>query len=235
MQSQSTQYNHVLIIEKLLSLIESNYQTSLTLESMAREVHLSPYYLNRLFKSAIGVPPIEYLNAIRIEKSKHLLKSTNLRIIDICLEVGYESIPTFTNKFKATVGLTPSQYRKGNIVSSPKRNDTRKIKVSGEAILPNNLSGDIFIGAFKSPIPKGIPIGCTILSNSDAFDLFLPKGTYYILGIALPSAQIQTMHYAKMGPFSIDRATLLDPLQFQIRNDHRLPVLLAIPTRKGVR
>ncbi|MCY9389760.1 AraC family transcriptional regulator [Bacillus haynesii] len=107
MQSQSTQYNHVLIIEKLLSLIESNYQTSLTLESMAREVHLSPYYLNRLFKSAIGVPPIEYLNAIRIEKSKHLLKSTNLRIIDICLEVGYESIPTFTNKFKATVGLTP--------------------------------------------------------------------------------------------------------------------------------
>lgn len=102
---------HANIIHKTIMYIRRQFNEKITLESAAAQVYLSPTYLSRIFKQETGVTFNAFLNNVRIEQSKALLKNGELKMIDIASMVGFESQSYFTKVFKKHLGLSPLQYR----------------------------------------------------------------------------------------------------------------------------
>ena len=84
---------------------------SMSLDAVARHVHLNPAYFSSLFKQSTGSSFKEYLNMVRVEESKRLLTNTNYSVIDIAIATGFEDQSYFSKVFKKYTGLTPKQYR----------------------------------------------------------------------------------------------------------------------------
>jgi YesN/AraC family two-component response regulator len=100
------------IIDKAIQYIHENYSNKITLEDVAREVYLSPTYLCKIFKKEVGSNFNEYLNQLRIEKSKTLLSQRGSRIADVIGLVGFEDQSYFTKVFKKVAGVSPKHFRK---------------------------------------------------------------------------------------------------------------------------
>ncbi len=100
------------IIEKANNYIYENYSSELSLEDVAREVNLSPYYFSRFYKEESGINFTEMLAYVRIEKAKELLKKEEYSIKDVCYMVGYMEPNYFSKIFKKVTGVTASEYKK---------------------------------------------------------------------------------------------------------------------------
>ena len=98
-------------MKKALSYISRNFASPITLEDVAKQVHLNPAYFSSIFKQSIGSSFKEYLNMVRIEESKRLLANTDYSVIDIAIATGFEDQSYFSKVFKKYTGLTPKQYR----------------------------------------------------------------------------------------------------------------------------
>ena len=83
----------------------------MSLEEIAASTYLSKTYLSSLFKKETGYSISEYINIVRIERSKSLLLEENISIIDIANLCGFEDQSYFTKVFKHIVGITPKKYR----------------------------------------------------------------------------------------------------------------------------
>src|SRR5690606_33742444 len=92
--------------------LDSNYTSAVTIQYVSREAALSPYHFIRLFFQVYKQTPHQYLIQRRIDRAKELLRSSDLSITDICLEVGFESLGSFSTRFRNSTGLSPSEYRK---------------------------------------------------------------------------------------------------------------------------
>jgi AraC-like DNA-binding protein len=88
------------------------YRDRITLENAAREACLSPFHFNRLFVQAFGETPHEFATRMRIEEAKKLLLAENRSVTDICLDVGYESLGSFSTRFRSLTGLSPAAFRR---------------------------------------------------------------------------------------------------------------------------
>jgi YesN/AraC family two-component response regulator len=99
------------LIKNAIHFIAENFSTPLSLEQVAKHVHLNSAYFSTLFKRSTGSSFKEYLNMIRIEESKRLLANTNYSVIDIAIATGFEDQSYFSKVFKKHTGLTPKQYR----------------------------------------------------------------------------------------------------------------------------
>lgn len=98
--------------------LDRNYDEPITIESLSRQVALSPYYLIRSFRKAYRQTPHQYLMQQRITRAKHLLRNSDLSITDICMTVGYESPGSFSTLFRKAAGISPSAYRSSSQRSS---------------------------------------------------------------------------------------------------------------------
>ncbi|REE62523.1 AraC-like DNA-binding protein [Streptomyces sp. 3212.3] len=83
----------------------------LDLDAVAAHAGYSRYHFIRAFKAAYGETPGQYLTHRRIERAEDLLRTANLTVTEICHLVGFSSVGTFSARFKAWTGLTPSEYR----------------------------------------------------------------------------------------------------------------------------
>jgi two-component system response regulator YesN len=95
-----------------MNYIRANYRENLSLENVAQQVFISPFYLSHLFKEELGITFVEYLTRIRMEEAKRLLKEPRLSIVAIASEVGYEDASYFSKVFKKNLSISPNQYRK---------------------------------------------------------------------------------------------------------------------------
>lgn len=102
---------HANLLHRCVQYISEHYSEPITLSQMAEEVYLSPSYLCRVFKREAGLTFNEYLNRVRINKAKELLRNRDLRLTDISLMVGYEDQSYFTKVFKRLTGTLPRRYR----------------------------------------------------------------------------------------------------------------------------
>lgn len=100
------------VIAKCQEWIAAHYDTDAPVAAMARLSGLSERSFKRRFARATGMSPLEYVHALRIEETKHLLETTAAGIETIAGEVGYEDASFFGRLFKRKVGLTPAQYRR---------------------------------------------------------------------------------------------------------------------------
>lgn len=93
--------------------IRNHYNEDISLEMIAGKVFVNPAYFSQLFKKEMGCGFNDYLNNLRIENAKILLKQPFLKVNEVADMVGYNSIAYFNRIFKKYIGVTPSEYREG--------------------------------------------------------------------------------------------------------------------------
>ncbi|WP_099204632.1 AraC family transcriptional regulator [Scatolibacter rhodanostii] len=102
------------LIGKAITYISRNFKTNITLESTAKYLGISKYYLSHMLKASLDMGICSYINNMRIDYAKNLLLTADLSISDIALESGYENMRTFNRCFKNVTGFSPSQFIKIN-------------------------------------------------------------------------------------------------------------------------
>jgi AraC-like DNA-binding protein len=93
------------------AVLEDCFAEPFDLDAVAAEACLSPHHFHRTFGAAFGEAPYRYVARRRIERARRLLEETDLSVVDVCTSVGYESLPSFTSRFRRLVGVTPAAYR----------------------------------------------------------------------------------------------------------------------------
>ena len=102
------------IIDAAIGYMERNYKQELSLEEVAEQVHLNPYYFSKVFKQQTGETFIDYITRIRIEHAKRWMNNKDISLKEICYLVGYNDPNYFSRVFKKVTGITPSEYRATN-------------------------------------------------------------------------------------------------------------------------
>ncbi|MFC4601296.1 helix-turn-helix transcriptional regulator [Cohnella hongkongensis] len=187
-------------IDEAIAYIHSHLDEPLLLSRLAGHIGYSPFHFNRLFKMRIGVPPLYYVSAIRLQKAKELLLQTNLSVRDVGLEIGQLSLGTFTTRFTEKVGMTPSQFRSSPTLADDRLRalrqlnqwrDVRRIEpgrssIAGRVVPLVPFEGVVLIGLFAKPIPEGVPEHGTLTSGSMEFVLHNVKpGIYYLMATSV--------------------------------------------------
>jgi AraC-like DNA-binding protein len=90
--------------------IDENYHEQINLDEISQKAFLSRYHFHRLFSQVYKKTPHQYLTIKRIEKAKELL-SENKQVSEVCSEVGFESLGSFSGLFKKEIGFAPTYYR----------------------------------------------------------------------------------------------------------------------------
>jgi AraC-like DNA-binding protein len=92
-------------------LVDARYAAPLTVRELAGAAGLSPSHFSREFRRTFGETPHQYLLTRRLERAAHLLRCTDRSVADICMEVGWSSVGSFTTTFRRIHGTTPLAYR----------------------------------------------------------------------------------------------------------------------------
>jgi AraC family transcriptional regulator len=95
-----------------IDYIHDQIRESLELRSISRAAGLSEFHFARLFKTATGVTPFQFVTRTRMERAKQLLRKTRLPIFEIAERVGYQKPSHFTARFRAVSGCGPNDYRR---------------------------------------------------------------------------------------------------------------------------
>ena len=99
------------VVHKLQDWLQQHYQLPFKLEVLADKGCLSERQIKRRFVKAVGMPPLIYVQYIRVEKAKWFLEHSNASVDDISHNVGYQDVRFFRTLFKRHVHVSPSQYR----------------------------------------------------------------------------------------------------------------------------
>jgi AraC-like DNA-binding protein len=104
-------------------VLRESREPSPTIEQLAREVHISPFHFIRQFEAVFGVTPHQFRIGSRIDLAKELLAVGEHSVTDVCMEVGFSSLGSFSALFARRVGETPSAYQRRvrTLVSVPHR------------------------------------------------------------------------------------------------------------------
>jgi len=110
-EANAGQANGKRVVLEVKQFIEGNYDRTITLDDVAKHVHLNASYLSYLFKEIAGMNYIDYVTEFRIGKAKTLLSESNWKVYEVGEMVGYENPRYFTLIFKKFTGQTPLEYR----------------------------------------------------------------------------------------------------------------------------
>ncbi len=102
-------------VSKAMHFIQEQYMNPISLLDVATHVNMSQFHFFRLFRKDCGYSPHEYLILTRLNRAKHLLKTTGLPVKVIAQKVGYQNVSSFTNAFTDRVGISPTLFRKYSI------------------------------------------------------------------------------------------------------------------------
>jgi AraC-like DNA-binding protein len=166
----------------------------LSLQSMARIGFASRFHFNRTFRQITGIPPSQFLYALRLDAARRLLTQTQRKVIDICYDVGYNSVGTFTRRFTNVLGVSPTAFREltqapraavpRHRAASPKRRMGHR--VSGRISVPGDFHGMILVGLFETPIPQAQPVACAIAGEQGFYQIEdAPEGEFYLFALGL--------------------------------------------------
>ncbi|HWV23246.1 MAG TPA: helix-turn-helix transcriptional regulator [Thermomicrobiales bacterium] len=191
--------DHRNMVQRIVGIMRSSDEP-MTLDDLAEMAGLSPFYFARTFRSIVGLPPGEFQAALRFERAKHLLLSSPASVTEICFEIGYDSLGTFSSRFKRLVGMSPAQFRElPHIVADTdleqriEQNLLRPVgpsssSVEGTISSPVDVRSHVYVGLFADPIAATRPITGRTLPGPGPFSLRdVPPGTWYLLSAALPA------------------------------------------------
>ena len=121
-QKKKRSRNHGLYTD-ILNFLDANYSDpSLNVETVASRFQISASYLSRFFREQHGETLSRYLDDLRMNRAKHLLRTSSAKIREIIQECGYADEANFIRKFKKQEGITPMQYREAAFTNNIKEN-----------------------------------------------------------------------------------------------------------------
>jgi AraC-like DNA-binding protein len=88
------------------------YAEKINVEHAASAAYLSPFHFSRVFKQTYHLTPHQYLTYRRIEKAKDLLRRTDKSVTEVCYEIGFDSLASFSLLFQRRIGTSPSLFRR---------------------------------------------------------------------------------------------------------------------------
>ena len=242
--------DHSLMVERVITAMRSETEL-LRLEDYAEIGGLSPFYFNRIFKSVIGIPPGEFAASLRFERAKQMLLTTPASVTEICYEVGYGSLGTFSSRFKHMVGVTPATFRRlpdavveldfsRPIFNIDPRQTHLRGRIEGTMEFPSDYQPSIFMGIFPDAIAVSRPVVGRMIAEPGPFELpHIPYGRWVLLAAAVPQVSDPLSHLmperqlmvASTEPFTVRPGDDVAHLHLQFRRPHPLepPVVTALP------
>ena len=194
-------------VERLVGHMRSHLEEPLDLDRLAHIAAISKFHLVRVFDEITGTTPHHFLACLRMQRAKELLLKPEASITEVCLEVGYASLGTFSKTFSALVGVSPQQFR-----ALPKRLTLGQFaravwkylagdrRISGPALEgtitgPSRPRGFIFVGAFTGGVPQGVPYSGTVLVKPGNFRIEHPRlPEFHLMAVLVPfSATLSAM------------------------------------------
>jgi AraC family transcriptional regulator len=195
----STSASHRRAVERVILAMRAQMYEHLPLQSLAEIAILSPFHFDRIFRQITGIPPCQFLGALRLEAAKRLLLTTQMSVTDICFEVGYNSLGTFITRFTQLVGLPPRRLR--HLADDApdmgmrtywrhKKSSPDEPGITGRVESPDGFSGPVLVGLFPTPIPQGRPVACAVLSGPGPYQIDdIPDGAYYAFAASFKSSE----------------------------------------------
>ena len=99
------------VIIKAKKYIAEHFREDIDRDDVASVIHITPNYLSKKFREETGMTLRQYINQLRIEEAKRLLLSTNMSIIEISSEIGYDNSSYFSTVFRKMCGVSPARWR----------------------------------------------------------------------------------------------------------------------------
>ncbi|HEY0826496.1 MAG TPA: helix-turn-helix transcriptional regulator, partial [Bacilli bacterium] len=107
----ATDYRTKKLIWNVIQYVNTHYIDDLSLETLSQQFYASVSAISLAFKEVVGTTFLHYLHNLRIRRATGLLLNTNMSILDVALETGFQSFRTFSRVFVKTKGITPREYR----------------------------------------------------------------------------------------------------------------------------
>jgi AraC-like DNA-binding protein len=182
----------------VVEAMHADLEFPFTLDTFAEMANYSPFHFARMFRAVTGIPPGEFLSALRFQRAKELVLTTDASITDICFEVGFSSLGTFSSRFKQLVGANPAQLRcLPELIDALPREQCADVHVdpaaggalvSGTVWAPKPVDGMVYIGLFPAAIAQCAPVRGTRIAGAGSFVLpAVPRGTFRLLAAAIPA------------------------------------------------
>jgi AraC-like DNA-binding protein len=238
-------------LERVISAMSRQLDQPMTNAHLADIACLSPCHFNRVFCDIVGIPPIQFFYALRLKQAKRLLMETDLPITDICFDVGYNSLGTFTRRFNQLVGLPPRAFRNLSQHFVSLRLSDFRLPLLEAGCLPvseRSIDGRVcgarsdgltFVALFPRAIPEGIPVACAFADDKGAYVLPHPGcGTWFVFAVTVPwnadGRQLATLDgfaRGRSGPIRAMESSFAETREIKLSSACSLdpPVLTALP------
>jgi AraC family transcriptional regulator len=228
------------LVHRAVVAMRDRYDEPLSLDALAKVAMMSKFHFLRTFQNVTGVTPARFLSAVRINEAKRLLRTTSLNVLDVSIQVGYNSVGSFTRRFTESVTLSPTQYRRsfqGDTTARANPLGSSRVRPLTGSIVGvvkglGDQPGPVYVAACRSRIPEGLPVACDMVNASGIFRLrAVPAGTWYLLvASAAPAGDQPRLQIASVGPvrvtpgMQVHLTATVHPLRW---NDP--PLLIALP------
>ena len=201
-------------VERVINAMRANLGEQITMDDMARTAMFSKFHFSRIFLRVTGISPGRFLSALRLQEAKRLLLTTSMAVADISHLVGYNSIGTFSSRFRASVGVSPSEYRQYDGYVAPLSatelpHPPHSGVVRGHLwATPGCLPGQAVIGLFSGRIAQGVPARHVTQTGPGPFEIAdVPAGTWYVLAHSVSAdADTDQPYLAAFGPVEVSAA-----------------------------
>lgn len=168
-------------VERAIQVMYARLEEPLTVDDLAAAAFMSRYHFTRVFAKITGATPARFLAAIRMQEAKRLLLRTDRSVTDICFDVGYNSLGTFTRIFADFVGFPPVRFRQISLSfiglatedvipllpASQTPNESPSIK---GAVVCDKPLALVTVAIFPTAIPRSHPIECVCLAETRSFE-----------------------------------------------------------------
>ena len=194
-------------VERVIRHMKEHLEEPLDLDQLAQIAAISKFHLVRVFDELTGTTPHHFLACLRVQRAKELLLNPQISITDVCIQVGYTSLGTFSTSFRTLVGISPLKFQ-----SMPKRFTAKDFALAVRRFLaarravpepvlegmveaPPRRHGFIFVGAFQDGVPQGIPFSGTVMLRPGIFRIQRPLfSEFHLLAVLIPfTARLNAM------------------------------------------
>lgn len=147
MENKQSRNEYVRRIHKVQDYIESNIDSSLSIEELADVAGFSKYHFHRIFKGIVDEPLSRYVNRLKLERATNLLTyRSDMTITDIAYHFGFTDSAVFSRTFKNYYGVSPSQYRNHNsknckdVRRTSQYNECKKVRGNVEIVTVDDIN-----------------------------------------------------------------------------------------------
>jgi AraC family transcriptional regulator len=172
--------------------MRSRIAEPLRLQEVARRAGYSSFHFERMFRSVTGLSAGAFQTALRLEAAKTLLLDTEMSVTQICMEIGYESVGSFTSRFTRSVGASPNAFRAvarelshsdvttllAQAFAAPQRGGPLRGSVHGA----QTADAFVWVGLFRKGVPEQRPVAGFLRRGDGVFSMSLVQdATYHAL------------------------------------------------------